>query len=541
MTSKQGEIILCSGIKMDKEYENVVSYSEEQMVNLCRNNQIYNGFSYSIIQPTKTIDIAARYEDCIYANYMAFINPKYGNKWFFAWVTNVELRNPSTTRITFQVDVFSTWYSRFNLNQVFIEREHVDDDTIGKHTLPEGLETGEYIAQISNNSSSSPNLTNMYYLSDTVIIAAVTTIGLDIAVIPNTYKYQYGGVYSGLTFLAFKNAYDFNNYKRDVAEEMSDDNVVALFMAPLSVTGIAAADWIQYGSSQGLRFEFEMALVPDSAYETNIGDIGYPKADHLDNDYVPLNKKLLTFPFCFLNVTNNVGGVTDYHYELFNGSSCGFNIKGSLGVGCSIKMFPVDYAVKGTGSNTLGNKLHSIDAGKLPTCPWTNDAFTNWLTSQAVNIPLNIVGSVFSGVASGGVAGGIVGGFASITNSLASIYEHSLQPPISKGGTNQGDLNFALRNTYNIYPMSIKKEYAEVIDRYFSRFGYKVNEVKTPNLNSRTKFNFIKVGGLDELVSGNIPAVDLEEINRVFRKGVTIFHNYNDIGNYTVSNPIVTP
>ena len=130
--NKNSEIILCSGIKMDRNYENVLSYTEDQMVNLCRNNKIYDGFRYSIIQPNKTIDIACKYEDAIFANYMAFINPKYGNKWFFAWITNVELRNPNTTRITFQVDVFSTWYSRFNLNQAFIEREHVSDDTIGK-------------------------------------------------------------------------------------------------------------------------------------------------------------------------------------------------------------------------------------------------------------------------------------------------------------------------------------------------------------------------------------------------------------------------
>ena len=85
--------------------------------------------------------------------------------------------------------------------------------------------------------------------------------------------------------------------------------------------------------------------------------------------------------------------------------------------------------------------------------------------------------------------------------------------------------------------MSIKQEFARSIDQYFSRFGYKVNTVKTPNLNSRQVFNYIKVGGMDELVSGNIPSTDLEEINSIFRKGTTIFHNYNNIGNYTISNP----
>lgn len=86
--------------------------------------------------------------------------------------------------------------------------------------------------------------------------------------------------------------------------------------------------------------------------------------------------------------------------------------------------------------------------------------------------------------------------------------------------------------------MTIKKENAIAIDRYLSRFGYKVNEVKTPNLNSRTKFNFIKVGGLDELITGDIPASDLEKINEICRKGVTIFHDYSTFGNYTQTNSI---
>ena len=172
---------------------------------------------------------------------------------------------------------------------------------------------------------------------------------------------------------------------------------------------------------------------------------------------------------------------------------------------------------------------------------WLNDGYTNWLTGNAVNMPLGIASNIFSGVASGGLAGGLVGGFSGIANTLASVYQHSLQPPTAKGGANQGDLLFAQRQTLNGYPMSIKKEYAEVIDKYFSRFGYKVNEVKTPNLNSRTQFNFIKVGGTDELVHGNIPASDLERINEICRKGVTIFHNYTNFGNYTISNPIVTP
>ena len=46
---------------------------------------------------------------------------------------------------------------------------------------------------------------------------------------------------------------------------------------------------------------------------------------------------------------------------------------------------------------------------------------------------------------------------------------------------------------------------------------------------------------MDELVSGDIPASDLDEINSIFRKGVTIFHDYSTFGDYLQTNAIVTP
>ena len=541
MTDKNGEIILCKGIKMDKNYENVLSLSESDMVTLCRNNKIYNGFNYAIIQPNK-IRIDAKYEDCIYANYIAYINKSFGNKWFFAWVLDVKLLNPNTTEITFQVDVWSTWYSSFNVGKAFIEREHVSDDTVGKHTIPEGLELGEYITQSENNSTVTDNLTDLGYLGSTYLVAGVSEVGLGL-VVPNDDKI-YSGINSGLRYLVFADGNNLDKYIMNTEENMSESNIYTVFIIPSKLVTINETDWITVPTGGDISHSFTFAYMPDSSYETTIGGIGIGKPTFLDADYTPVNKKLLTFPYCFFNVTNNVGMTKDYHYELFNGTTCGFNILGAIGVGCSIKLYPTDYAIKGTlASSGVNNKLHSIDGGKLPTCSWISDSYTNWLTANSVNIGLSAVKDITQiglSVATGNI-GGTVGGFLGIADTMSTVYEHALQPASAKGSTNQGDLIYAMRSTFNIYKMSIKKEYATSIDSYFSRFGYKVNEVKTPNLKSRSKFNFIKVGGMDELISGNIPASDLEKINEIFRKGVTIFHNYSDFGNYTISNPIVTP
>ena len=43
-----------------------------------------------------------------------------------------------------------SWYFDIEYKQTFVERKHVTDDTIGANTIPEGLETGEYVENNAN-------------------------------------------------------------------------------------------------------------------------------------------------------------------------------------------------------------------------------------------------------------------------------------------------------------------------------------------------------------------------------------------------------
>lgn len=540
---KNSEIILCSGIKLDRNYENTLSYNEEEMVTLCRNNHIYTGNTYTILQPQNKIRISTTYSNCIYANYVAFINPRYGNKWIFAWVTDVKLINPNTTEISIQVDVFSTWYSRFNLNEAFIEREHVSDDTVGLHTIPEGLETGDYICDDIIKQNGLGNVGGYIILSSTFVPYLDQNDKLVIAK-QGDGGLAYNGIYSGLEYTAFSNSTAGRAKLKKVLEAFAEagrnDDINGLFMAPLmllsEITFEEVGVWgIVKASSEAFTYSWD-------SYNTS----QILKPTTLDG-YTPVNKKLLTFPYCYMTMNNGNGGSALYKYELFKNTEnfCDFSIAYSITPGMSTVLRPHYYE----SNNTFNHKADLI-GGKYPTCNWLSDTYTNWLTQNALNIKLGIVGNSFqtaSGVVQMGMGsseqgvGNIVGGLSGIFNSMKEVYlNREFMSPQAEGNTNSGDVNFSSSNTtFTCYKMSIKESYARIIDQYFSRFGYKVNEVKTPNLNSRSVFNFIKVGGLDELVTGNIPSTDLEEINSVFRKGTTIFHDYDYVGNYTVSNSIV--
>ena len=78
-------------------------------------------------------------------NYVMYKNENYSNKWFYAFIVNMEYENDYNTRVYITTDVFQTWQFDITFKQSFIEREMiaVADDVPGANLLPEGLETGE--------------------------------------------------------------------------------------------------------------------------------------------------------------------------------------------------------------------------------------------------------------------------------------------------------------------------------------------------------------------------------------------------------------
>ena len=541
---KNGEIILCKGIKLDKGYENVLSYNETNMVALCRSNKIAESTKYHILDPIRgEMDVSLPYSSCIYANYIAFKNPSVGNKWYFAFVNNVEYVNPATTRIYYKVDVFSTWYSKMNVGEAFIEREHVDDDTVGKHTVPENIDTGDYIMSSYAERGIFADGNRGY------IIIGLSNL---IENFPTPTQNLYNGVFSGLTYYILEDAPKATQFIQALMSAWGYDaanSIYCLFMIPREMVTAADITWTT-GTVSGNTLSFGILPSTTTFHQFN-SDYSMSVGTSV-NQYTPVNKKLLTYPYNYCMVTNNIGNVATYNFEDFLDGNAHFSIIGNISVGCSIRLDPVQYKNGfynvDDPSTIIDNrrlKSYGLTCGKFPTLSWNCDSYTNWLTTNAIDLAANIAGKTLVSVgafATGNPVLGTANAIDAVTDVMSYGGDREKMPNQVQGNVNSGDILFSSASLgFSLYRMTVKKEYAEIIDKYFSRYGYKVNEVKTPNLNSRTKFNYIKVGGLDELVSGDIPAADLDEINAIFRKGVTIFHDYSTFGNYTQTNSIVTP
>lgn len=188
------------------------------------------------------------------------------------------------------------------------------------------------------------------------------------------------------------------------------------------------------------------------------------------------------------------------------------------------------------------NVDESVPLGKYPLCEWSSDAYTNWLTQNSVNAGVSIgntVGSLITGGSnmSGEQIGSTISG--QIGSQISNNYQAYLAPNVS-GGTNTADINF-LMNWNNIYFIEMKAtdEYMKIIDDYFTRFGYKINRVLEPNILGRKYWNYLEIGQSEIIGTGNVPTFYMNQINNACRRGVTIWHNHENIGNFNLDNSIV--
>ena len=483
--------------------------------------------------PTQDIS----YDDLIRYNYVSYKNKAYANKTFFAYVKNMRYINDGMTEIEIETDPFQTWQFDLIYRKCFVEREHVRDDTVGKHTVPEGLETGEYI------SYSEPYVINCMNMGRPGLSNHCLCMGITASkgsLINNQY--------SGLCYVFFKDirsegeAWAIMNYYID--EVLAGNDEVIQFIMPIPLTMVDQyVKWTYEIGETGLHYGLwdTVGQQPRKYAAFDLGTFVKVWDNKLGGGYKPKNNKLLCYPYRYLMLTNNVGGNMIYRFEEETSTTTkdriAFQVSGALVPGLSIVAVPQYY--KGIDENYS----ESLIGAKVPLASWSSDMYTNWLVQNGVNENLASTATYEDAMMNYNIRqlpiiGGIAGGYLGIVNSMGEAWQHKVVPYGSRG-VNGGDVNFSLNNlNYKLYDFVIKKEYAEIIDQYFDTYGYKVNSLKVPEIHSRENWNYVKTISCN--FSGDIPGDDLIKIRSLFDNGITIWHNPNTFLDYSQRNRILS-
>ena len=549
--ARNGRIILAKGIKLDREYKNVLDYSQNDMLTLLRSNGhlVTELTNCSFIRQHQSIKVDITYTQAITSNYIAFENPDYNSKWFFAWIDEVKWLGEKCVELTYTVDVWSPWSGNLTKKACWVEREHVADDTIGLHTLDEGLACNNY-------KTLSVTLDPEYVNDPYIVVMSTYDLENDLDM---SGANIWNGVVTGAKAYIFRfniqaNDYgvmDFEKFLMATNIKGKKDAIQNIYVVPCTVCGLEPSQGgtllighsysIAQGQITGKYYTLDGFTFDPRTFSTHL--------HHLYDDltYIPHNNKCLCYPYHYLFVTNNNGNANIYKGEFFaDRTDIEFTNQIVLSPGVSGRIAPLNY--KGSSYNYD----ESIPLGKFPECGWANDEYINWLTQNAINEPTKIFSNLMgigTGVSSYKEKAGSKEGVTSsdtmalggnIVTNVASIigdfYSASLLPSTS-AGSNTGDVGFSTYSLrFDFYNMILNDEELTIIDNYFTRFGYKVNTLKIPEFNSRTYWNFVKIAEGENIGYGEIPSKAMDTINRFFRNGVSVWHSHANLGNFSLAN-----
>lgn len=523
---------------------------------------------YTYVRMNNSIRVPFNAEQLYTYNYVMYQNSNYGNKWFYAFIVDVQYLNKATTELVLELDVMQTWYFDYTLTQGFVEREHVSDDTRGAHTVPEPDMGIMYECDFDRTVGSSFN-------DRRVIIQTTQTPNFDMDWIDN---------FLGTTTISVTGGYYdriWNGSKYLCFNQSQKDEIKAFFNF-----------MNQSGAAEAITsvFLFPTNLLPQSGGRPSVGsDYGvqedtdppeaYVQAVRHDTlgTYTPRNNKLFTYPYNYLELIDNNGNSAQYRWELFElsqpeGAQSGywFRVYSVLDPQATAILSPMNYA------NAAVNTAETFTFPVTTQLSWVYSAYQNWLAQNSLALATSVASSLTSfglGASQGlSKAAGYLGLGQGAHNRLTSTYGESavrgvageLAYDATSGLPSEAlsvssdllgaagdwyrmahvpnrtcgrasDPTMVANNLQTVYQMNVypTPEYCRIIDDFFDMYGYEVDEVKVPNRTGRPSWNYVKMR--NSCHHGNVPASDMARINAIYDSGITFWHT-SDVGNYSLNN-----
>ena len=488
-------------------------------------------------------------------NYLRYRNAITGNKWFYAYITEFEYKNPNTTFVHFKIDAYQTYLFDITWKDCFIEREHVKDDTRGAHYLIEDINAPLVIkGNVDLDLPYVDRNTGSFELAPIIMLTENPVEGKPTVSLVN-------GVPNNVVF--WTTAYAINDIPPYDAHAIADimsafvnhlgekiNTIAGIFTVPALALKRApyynvGSDETQYGVILDLDPGSPTSFLLQAVRHHVVADLG----TYLPNGYVPHNQKMYTSQYYKFTISNLNGETLDIRPELLDrsgGTKLGYNLECAIAPDAAVYLTLDTDSVNGTYA--LADEAYTISLSQFPVPAIKGDYYLSWLaghlsssTTASVLGILQFLGGITltaTGVGAGLGIGLAASGAATLATTAASRLDAQRQPDPLLSQSNSTSKFGCGRQVFKCYVSQPTRSDAEKIDNYFTMFGYKVNELKVPEFGTRQYYNYYKMPVCN--ITGNIPQTALDEIRAKFQRGITLW-NTSDVGNYrNGNNPIVT-
>lgn len=507
-------IVYLLNVPMSADQKNQIDFASVGAQSAYFQSRIVRSFTDFTYQRKDNIVRVPVEADAIWnCNYVMYQNANFTNKWFYAFVTEIEYRNDGCTWLHLKTDVFQTWMFNFAWKDSFIVREHVSDDEIGKHTIPENIPIGDPKVQtfdtMQDNFQSRMQFDTNYWAC---IICSKVPSQIPL---PSPVPPQYAsGIPSCAYFLGV------------------EPNALQVIVDLFNSEGIADAitNIVPVLRSEVIAMQLDancslLALDATTLIFPKYKDIT-PNLISIDG-YVPKNKKCFCYPYHYALVSNHAGQEVILKYEWM--SEYRLRCEYLLSANPALYVYPEGYSAE--IAEDIG-----VTFANYPQIPWTYDSFKNWVALNGNTLATNLISTTAGAAISAGTGNiaGIASSTLSITSEIGQMMDRMAVPKTIKGSIS-GNANMQTDSAcITCYEMVCRNEYIKIVDQYFSRYGYRVNEVKTPDLRSRPAWNYIETR--DCILDCDCPEDDAHELESIFNSGVTIWHTAAGYGNYDQNN-----
>ncbi|QQO40330.1 tail knob protein [Bacillus phage WhyPhy] len=527
------------------------------------------------------------------ATYIYFKN-EYSNKIYYCFVESLEYENVSVTNIIFKLDVFQTYFLDSTFNDTFVVREHCKLYENGQpvvNTQPENLNYGsEYENVWSYEYKPKDGVKWMVFITKNRIDNNSDDDKVKASIIGTPQPLSYYLVPFRDDNSAFT-VKDKDNAGENLPLTTAITALNELYKTEDYVNNVVSCYVTEYFGvdftvSKPAPDAIEMITLPDTdKYKFNVVDIGQGtteisviNVEHIESfDYIneeitddkyslvtkPEESKLLMYPYTVLVVDDFKGNRAEFKLEYINSKRLEFQLKGSLGLSNKTSLGIVDYNNGGAFDRMKLSNEYALINNNPTDVPILNEYLASYLQGNRNSMMNQADSLLFNGLTnalSGGMAtaanmgspmGSPVGAAQGAISTIQGLGNTALQlngmmanlkdisnvpPNLTKQGSNTA---YEVGNGYNGMMFTIKQvkgEYKKTLSDYFKMFGYKVNEVKKPNIKTRKSWNYVETKECN--LQASIPNESLAELRNIFNNGVTLWHTDN-IQNYSLGNEVV--
>lgn len=447
-------------------------------------------------------------------NYVMYSNTRFSNRYFYAFIEKLEYRAENTTYIHLKEDSFQNWQFDITFNPCFVERETPSKDYL--NTLQDDVAKGQLV---QSNFYTEKDLHGAYFIFCSSDVTQDDTSGSEV------YNFSCGDYSLPCMILYFHDTQkdEMGQTMQKIANKGRGDRIISANFMPFIPDQVQMTTYDTTTDIGNIRIltSLNPATMFDD-FELNLWDYTIGKF-----------YKNATYPYCVVKLEDMASGQTlELSPEKFNNGKIRFRVFASISDNPYYRIVPMGY------EGQYLSYCNSMVVRCNTSLPVINNMYAKYMmmnSEQNRNSIIANLGSMgLSALTMNPLA--VAGSGFNLFNSVANITARENQA--SKLGNTVTTIQDGAmeRIVYNCNKLKVSlwvtdKDHQAMNNSFWGAFGYPVRQYKIPNINGNGDYSFIKLTEVN-ITGDNVPNEEILNIEEMFKHGVTLWRNYNNMYKY---------